>query len=490
MAKFLTRSELYRLIQRELPEDVYPDSGTESTYFSTAESAAEAQIIANAYAKAKTAYDNYFPQLADADAIGQHEIARFGVISTGLGLQARRDRVLAKMRALPSMSNPDLTALVRSFLPSPVTSLPNSSAITTAIAANGLTPAQNQAIRIDLVRWNSYGNTWIIGVSLLGVDTILGGGMRAPAAIDVCQYTAADFGITAAELLDMRRNSYTYEVRIYEDFVESITAQELADIETELTNAEPARSQHIIVLEPLTKMALLAERSTTTLHLVADDWDGGATWYDQSPAANHAARVGVPTKAASQQFYQRYAIKGAAGVGFHAPGDDFNATTKRTYEVLLDDNGQPNMGGAEAIVARADAGGTQYGNILYQGSANIEASIYNAAGSNIWMGSDKFTMGGSTRWGLPVLFHVVMDAVARTVSVWRNGVQLTQVDNPLNGSLATPAGLALGILGRWNGSTLINSFSGTVLEVLRHEEKFTAGMIAARVAEFNRLRGY
>lgn len=224
MAVFLTQAQLYLLIQRELPEDVYPHSGNPAAYFSTADSAAQAEMIAQLYEHLETAYDNQWPQHANADGIAHHESMRFGSISTGLSLSARQDRVLARMRALPNMSRPTLRALVEAELP----------------------PGTN----VVIVNYNQegpsggMGTKWRLGVSQLGIDTYLGGGMRWPAGVDVCTQTPESGGLTEQQLLDMRENAYTYEVRIY-DYTP--TATELAAIETALNDGEKASVRHVIV---------------------------------------------------------------------------------------------------------------------------------------------------------------------------------------------------------------------------------------------------
>lgn len=499
MPVFLTQSQLYRLIQRELPEDVYPHSGDPSVYLSTADSASQAEMIANVYEALQQAYDNQWPQHANEDGIAMHEVARFGKISTGLSLSDRRLRVLAKMRALPSMSDPDLTALVQGFLPTDATT--NASAgVLAALAANGETQ-ETMPVHVVLYAYNALGNTWRLGLSELGVDTILGGGMRAPAGVDVCDLAAADLGLTEDEMQDARLNAYFYEVRIYDGDTDTVVdAQTLATIEEELLGSEPARSQHLIRSGLVSTLAVMDRRDSTTLHLVADDWadtDDG-TWYDRSDAGNHATiygTIGDFTLSASQQFADRSALFADFGFGFHAPGDDLNASTKRTYEVVLDDLGlQTDL----YILARKNTSGSQYLYALMKHTAgakqcSFEADVYNSAASNPWAGSTRYD-ATKKLWSLPVLMTVVFDMPNRTVKIYQNGELLTQHDNPLSGSLATPTSQRLGIFGRYNEATgqIDNSgcFDGGILEILRHDEALDADTVAARAAEFNRLKGY
>ncbi len=461
MALFLTQPTLYRLIQRELPEDVYPDSGDPSAYLSTADSAALAEVLANAYLALESKWNNFFPQTSDLEGIAQHEISRFGQLSIGLTLEQRQDRVLAKMRSLESMSIPDMTAIVERELP--------------------------EGTYVTIVNWGSPGDggTWFIGESELGFDTIFGGAGSSsyPLGTDLCVQDGSDIGLTEQEWLDARANAYTYEVRIY-DYTP--TDAEMEAIEKALTESEPSMADHVVVL----KRSVLAPFDvlpSTTLHLVADSWDGATDWIDESLSGNDAAVVNVPTLEDSQQFYARKAIRADDAAGFHAPGDEFDATTQRTYEILIDDFG---VGTQEFVIGRMDAVDSQIANWLYKNFAiTRESAVYDSTGTAPWIGSDTYSSQNLN--GLPVLFHIVIDAVARTIKVYENAVLIAQVNNPLFGTLATPTDIHLGIFGRWTQSGWSGTqFTGSILELLRHETVMDQDTITARSAEFNRLKGY
>lgn len=224
MPLFPTQSQFYSIIQRELPEDVYPNAGNPAQFFSTADSAAQAELFAQLYEHFEQAYDNQWPQSADADGMDQHEIAQYGELSIGLDLSERIDRTLAKIRALPDMSRPTLRALVQSELP----------------------PGTN----VVFVNYNEQGPSggmqlkWRLGVSLLGIDTYLGGGMHWPAGVDVCMRDPAEGGLTEAQLIEDRVNAGTYEVRIYGY---TPTAAELSAIDKILNESEKAAVQHVII---------------------------------------------------------------------------------------------------------------------------------------------------------------------------------------------------------------------------------------------------
>jgi len=220
MALFLTQQTLYRVIQRELPEDVYPDSGRPADFLSTAESWAQAKAFESFYGKLEENYDNQWPQTADASGIEQLELAHFGRLSTGLSLEERAARLLRKYRELPSLSQADLTVIVERELP--------------------------DGTPVELVGWNTDigGGSWHLGVSELGVTTIIGGsGAHAyPLGTDLCLQDGSDVGLSAQDWTEYRENAYTYEVRIYEY---TPTAAELEAIEQVLNLSEAARDRHI-----------------------------------------------------------------------------------------------------------------------------------------------------------------------------------------------------------------------------------------------------
>lgn len=230
MAKFLDQQTLYRIIQRELPEDVYPDAGSPSAYWSTADSASQAYMVSGAYATLSLAYDNYFPQTANSIGLSLHELARFGALAAQpISNADRMARILKKMQALPSMSVPDMTAIVEEQLP-PFTF-------------------------VQLVAWSSLADGWVIGESELGISTILNAfGMDfIPPGGDFCDSDGSQFGLTPTQWLEVQQAAYTYEVRI---FNYTPTAQESANLEAALLESEPARSQHItLVNQPLSNIA-------------------------------------------------------------------------------------------------------------------------------------------------------------------------------------------------------------------------------------------
>ena len=65
MPDFLQRQDIYNLLERENPEDVYPHSGDPSNFLSTAENDSVAKVVEDAYTNLQVIYRNIFlrPQM-------------------------------------------------------------------------------------------------------------------------------------------------------------------------------------------------------------------------------------------------------------------------------------------------------------------------------------------------------------------------------------------------------------------------------------------
>jgi len=218
MPKFLTRQEVYRGLQRELPPDAYPD-GAPSAFFSTAENDSIAYVAADAYSNASAIYANMFPQTA-TEEISNWEIAVFGrPLDTALSLSERRDRVLTRVRGRKGLTINDMISIVQSV-----------------IGSDKL---------VDISEWGCATGGWMIGISQLGIETILNGARLTDATgADLCAKDPSDFGKTEEEWAIMQEEAYTYQVNVYGY---TLTATELAEVNAQLNEFEPARSQHVIV---------------------------------------------------------------------------------------------------------------------------------------------------------------------------------------------------------------------------------------------------
>lgn len=217
MPLFLTRDIVYRMLQRELPDNVYPD-GAPSAFFSTAENDAVASVAATGYANLERIYANYWPQSAD-ERIADWEIKVFGYQLPGtLALADRRTRVIARLRQRLGFRKSDIKAIVLS-----------------TIGTDKI---------VEIINWGCDEGTWILDDNQLGITTILGIGPRLRAVNPLaCEMSAADFGLTDQDIQDIRDGAYTYGVMIYGY---TLTAAEFRQVDADLSVYEPARSRHII----------------------------------------------------------------------------------------------------------------------------------------------------------------------------------------------------------------------------------------------------
>lgn len=224
MPLFLTKDQVYRIIQRELPEDVYPD-GAPSGFFSTADNFAVATQLEVAYKSASGIYDNYFPNYAtdtEAPLPGQANFEKLYLgrqLNASISLQERRDKVIEKIRSLRRTTAQDIKATVYSVI--------------------------STSIQVEIVPWNCGCNGWVLDVSLLDISTVLNefNGLERVGP-GLCALGPADYGLTPDEFARMQDEAYTYDVRIYSY---TLTAAEREALEDALLKAEPARSRHQIL---------------------------------------------------------------------------------------------------------------------------------------------------------------------------------------------------------------------------------------------------
>lgn len=217
MPTFLTQAQLYRVLQRELPEDVYAD-GAASAFYSTADMASVAKTLETAYSNLYRIYLNYFPQYAD-EKISDWEVMIFGLVSdASLTLQQRRDRILARLRTRRGITKQDMLDISLEVLGTDFTN------------------------DIEIAEWNNYTGVWMLGLSQLGIETILGsnGNVWGPA---LCSQDAADWGLTDEEWADLKEQAYTFQIRIY---LHTLTDSQREALETALYYGEPARSNYVI----------------------------------------------------------------------------------------------------------------------------------------------------------------------------------------------------------------------------------------------------
>lgn len=228
-------------------------------------------------------------------------------------------------------------------------------------------------------------------------------------------------------------------------------------------------------------------------HLVADDWDGSATW--TARVGTNAVISGTPVLAAAVNFRGRKSMLMTSGCAYvPKPSDNVDANTMRTYEIVIDDFGATGVAGH--VLARRDDANTQYANWLYKNSGtSIESALYNSAGG-IYLGGTAGTLASSAA-NKPIYVYVM---VSTTLALGPRILQvmLSDGDGPLtdlttSGSLAAGVDAGLGIGCRWHGGSdgVEGDFvGGRIMEVLRHDVLFTTSDIYERRRHFNRLKGY
>lgn len=222
MPIFLTQQQAYRLLQRLLPSDVFPD-GAPSAFFHTAEMWSYALNIQSAYGNASGIYQNFFPQSCDAGTIGFWELKCFGVVNPqGLSTLAERQQIVVSYlhTAAPGISQPAMVQVVNRTIP-------------------GLT--------FEVVAWccGQGEGGWVLDESQLDIETYLNDDTQfaLPVGPNLCSQTPADWGMTQEDWDNLLSMAYTYEVRIYGT---TLTTAQRTVLSASLTTYGPARSQFVI----------------------------------------------------------------------------------------------------------------------------------------------------------------------------------------------------------------------------------------------------
>jgi hypothetical protein len=216
MAKFLTRQQLYRLLQRELPEDLYAD-GAPSQYVSTAEMDSVAGVLASAYQTMERVYQNVFVISAD-EKLNEFENAYFAESTSGLKREERIARILAKIRSTDDISHWQLLTTVGTLLAGTWVE------VLQRHVRNDETTAMLRGERLDEV----WGPGWSSGDPFPG-------GVTGFEELRSSQPT----------LLALRDKAFTYDVLIYS---RSINSEVLSLLEKTLREQEPARAAHTVTL--------------------------------------------------------------------------------------------------------------------------------------------------------------------------------------------------------------------------------------------------
>lgn len=231
MPKFLNRQELYRLLQRELPEDVYPD-GPATAFYSTADMDSVADVAATAYGNMERIYENQWPQSAD-EKIDDWVFKVFGYkFDESVTLEEKRSRIIAKIRHQPTIRLWEVLTIVVSYLP------------------------EGYYAQVAEFQCGA-ASGWILGESLLGLSTYLGMGRPFNTlnvdSSDWCEVIAdgwrlgfSKLGVDTTlsefsnqELFNVQAEAFGYMIRIFDT---AVTGDSLARMIQDVKAAEPARS--------------------------------------------------------------------------------------------------------------------------------------------------------------------------------------------------------------------------------------------------------
>jgi hypothetical protein len=220
--RFLTAQTLYRLLQQELPEDVYPD-GAPADFLHTADTYATAQVLGGHYTNLERVFLNAFP--ADAEELIQEwELTIMGNrLDQSATDEQRKNRYLQRLRSPRGISIPRLEGVVRSVL--------------------------GEMVDFEIVESNCEDGTWVLDESQLDISTILNALSGVEEQLRVldpnCQFRESPPpGISAEDWEDYRNTAYSYEVRIYN---QTLTETQMIALDQELSRSEPARSAHTII---------------------------------------------------------------------------------------------------------------------------------------------------------------------------------------------------------------------------------------------------
>lgn len=234
MPQFLTAQQIYRVFQRELPEGAYPD-GSPSGFYSTASIYSKAELAASGYQNLSRIYENFFPQTAD-EKIDDWVFKAFGYyFPQSITLQEKRDRVIAKLRKQPQINLWEILTIVASYVP--------------------------EGTYVQIYAPCGDHKFWTLGVSLLGIDTVLAGLTIEDLDVDPadwCEYVqnlhwrlgddALGYNTYLAypnwpTVAQVQANAYQYEIRI---FGYTMPATDVENMRKDVQAAEPARSSFVL----------------------------------------------------------------------------------------------------------------------------------------------------------------------------------------------------------------------------------------------------
>lgn len=214
MPTYLTQEQIYRLIQREMPEDLYAD-GAESDYVTTADLSSVAKCLASTYTTMQTISLNHFPQTAD-EKIADWEVTCFEKIHTGaITLAERQAKILSFLRAENNVSYWTILTSIIALVPAGIVV-----EVRPRTYVGDPVTADLKGVNSDLV----WAPGWVSGDP-------------APAGVTVTD----DIRNNYSDLLAVRTQAYRYNVIVWGG---SISTELQTIIDDTLTQIEPARCAH------------------------------------------------------------------------------------------------------------------------------------------------------------------------------------------------------------------------------------------------------
>lgn len=215
MAKFLTQSEIYKLLQRELPENLYYQ-GPPSQSYSGAELDSTAKVLRQIYSQAESIYHNMFPTTVD-EQLNEWEIKCFGTTdASGKSTSERVGSILAHLRSSANLSTWDLLVGIASI------------AVGTYVEI-----IQNN----ELYYFGSIDCRGENADEIWGPDWYLGKPLPENAFAEPYILNSQ------AQLLALRERAFGYIVKVYST---ALSDRLKADIETFITKSEASRSAHVV----------------------------------------------------------------------------------------------------------------------------------------------------------------------------------------------------------------------------------------------------
>ena len=253
----------------------------------------------------------------------------------------------------------------------------------------------------------------------------------------------------------------------------------------------------------LSKLAVLPALGTTDIHLVGDDYVPGELWNSRvgskvagaygplgdTPLARNSS---LPGRRELYNFYNNGTNTSA--MYLETDGSHVLVTSDQiTYEQIVR---VPNTYSVENYTIGLCTGGA--GNPPSTQIVNVASAIDATGGiaslctnnaSGIYSGSLASAIAPAGQYAM---FTTVINNVAGTWKFFLNGTLTVVQSASVTGTLQALAPGRLGVGGRWDqaNSNFTLYWGGSIVEVARHREALSDGVVASRAAPFNLVRGY